>query len=53
MRATCFSKKLGEFILSYDAVRTAREPERTLMEVLQKHLRGGGFGGVGESRAGV
>ncbi len=30
-----FSKQLGEFILPYDAVRTAREPERALMEFLQ------------------
>jgi hypothetical protein len=30
-----FSKELGEFILPYDAVRTAREPEWALMEFLQ------------------
>jgi hypothetical protein len=30
-----FSKELGEFILPYDAVRTAREPEKTLMDFLQ------------------
>jgi Family of unknown function (DUF5996) len=30
-----FSKELGEFILPYEAVRTARNPERTLMEFLQ------------------
>ena len=30
-----FSRELGEFILSYDVVRTAREPEHTLMEFLQ------------------
>jgi hypothetical protein len=30
-----FSKELGEFVLSYDAVRRAREPERTLMDFLQ------------------
>ena len=30
-----FSKELGEFILPYDAVRTAREPERALMDFLQ------------------
>jgi hypothetical protein len=30
-----FSKELGEFILPYDAVRNAPEPERTLMEFLQ------------------
>ena len=29
------SKELGEFILPYDAVRTAREPERALMAFLQ------------------
>ncbi len=30
-----FSKELGEFILPYDAVREAAEPERALMEFLQ------------------
>jgi hypothetical protein len=30
-----FSKELSEFILPYDAVRTAREPENALMEFLQ------------------
>ena len=30
-----FSKELGEFILPYDAVRSAREPERALMAFLQ------------------
>jgi hypothetical protein len=30
-----FSKELGEFILPYDAVRTAREPEAALMAFLQ------------------
>ena len=30
-----FSKDLGEFILPYDAVRTASEPERELMAFLQ------------------
>ena len=30
-----FSRELGEFILPYDVVRTAREPEHTLMEFLQ------------------
>jgi len=30
-----FSKELGEFILPYDAVRTAPDPEGTLMEFLQ------------------
>ncbi len=33
--AAFFSKELGEFILPYEAVRTAREPERALMEFLQ------------------
>jgi hypothetical protein len=33
--AAFFSKELGEFILPYDAVRTAREPERALMAFLQ------------------
>lgn len=30
-----FSEELGEFILPYDAVRTAREPERVLLDFLQ------------------
>jgi hypothetical protein len=30
-----FSKQLGEFILPYDAVRSAREPEQTLLAFLQ------------------
>jgi hypothetical protein len=30
-----FSKELGEFILRYDAVRTAADPDRTLMAFLQ------------------
>ena len=30
-----YSKELGEFILPYDAVRTAREPETALMTFLQ------------------
>ncbi|MFZ0605800.1 MAG: DUF5996 family protein [Roseiarcus sp.] len=30
-----FSQELGEFILSYDAVRSAPDPERTLMKFLQ------------------
>jgi hypothetical protein len=33
--AAYFSKELGEFILPYDAVREADEPERALMEFLQ------------------
>ena len=31
-----FSQPLGEFILPYDAVRTASQPESTLMEFLQR-----------------
>jgi hypothetical protein len=30
-----FSKELGEFLLPYDAVRTAADPARTLMDFLQ------------------
>ena len=30
-----FNKELGEFILPYDAVRTARDPDATLMDFLQ------------------
>ena len=33
--AAFWSKELGEFILPYDAVRTAREPEAALMAFLQ------------------
>lgn len=33
--AAFFSKELGEFVLPYDAVRTAPDPEGTLMEFLQ------------------
>jgi hypothetical protein len=33
--AAVFSKELGEFILPYEAVRTARQPEHALMEFLQ------------------
>jgi hypothetical protein len=33
--AAFWSKELGEFILPYDAVRTAREPERELMAFLR------------------
>jgi hypothetical protein len=33
--AAFFSKELGEFILPYDAVRTARDPDAALMEFLQ------------------
>jgi len=34
-KETFFSKDLGEFLLSYDAVREARDPDLTLMEFLQ------------------
>jgi hypothetical protein len=30
-----YSNELGEFILPYEAMRTAPDPERTLMEFLQ------------------
>ena len=33
--AAFFSEALGEFILPYDAVRTAAEPEQALLEFLQ------------------
>jgi hypothetical protein len=33
--AAFFSKELGEFILPYDAVREARNPQRVLMQFLQ------------------
>ncbi len=32
---TFFSKDLGEFLMPYDAVRTARDPDAALMEFLQ------------------
>jgi Family of unknown function (DUF5996) len=34
-KAALFSKELGEFLLPYDVVRTARDPDATLMEFLQ------------------
>ena len=34
-QAAFFSKQLGEFILPYDAVRTAADPEGALLEFLQ------------------
>jgi Family of unknown function (DUF5996) len=34
-REAYFSKDLGEFLLPYDAVRSAIDPERTLLEFLQ------------------
>jgi hypothetical protein len=30
-----FSKELGEFLLPYDAVRAARDPDAALMDFLQ------------------
>ena len=49
-----YSKELGEFILPYDAVRTAREPEAALMAFLQSTYRGrGGFGEMGSQGSGV
>ena len=30
-----FSKELGEFVLPYDAVRSAPNPERTLLDFLE------------------
>jgi len=33
--AAFFSKELGEFVLPYDAVRTAHDPKQTLIEFLQ------------------
>ena len=33
--AAFFSEALGEFILPYDAVRTAANPDRALLEFLQ------------------
>ncbi len=33
--AALFSRELGEFLLPYDAVRAARDPDAVLMEFLQ------------------
>ena len=33
--AAFFSKELGEFILPYDAVRTAADPDKALLDFLQ------------------
>lgn len=33
--AAFFSKELGEFLLPYDAMRSARDPDAALMEFLQ------------------
>jgi hypothetical protein len=33
--AAFFSKELGEFILPYDAVRSAAQPDEALLEFLQ------------------
>ena len=33
--AACFSRELGEFILPYDAVRTAKAPDTVLLDFLQ------------------
>ena len=33
--AACFSEALGEFILPYDAVRTAADPDSVLLDFLQ------------------
>ena len=43
--AAFFSKELGEFILPYDAVRTARDPRRRADGIPAEHLRGGGRSG--------
>lgn len=34
-QSACFSDALGEFLLPYDAVRTAADPDATLLEFLQ------------------
>ena len=48
------SPELGEFILPYDAVRTAREPERHADGVFAEHLRRRGRSGeMGSQGAGV
>lgn len=37
--AACFDKMMGEFILPYEAVRTASDPEATLMAFLESTYR--------------
>ncbi len=37
--AACFDTKLGEFVLPYDAVRQARDPEAALMAFLESTYR--------------
>ena len=49
-----FSKELGEFILPYDAVRTAREPEAALMAFLQSTYQAAAdLGEMGSQGSGV
>ncbi len=49
--AAFFHEGLGEFVLPYDAVRTAPSPDEMLLEFLQTHLRRGGETSVGWDRA--
>ena len=49
--AAFFSKELGEFVLSYDAVRTAADPRATLMDFLQSTYDGAADLGKWDRRA--
>ena len=40
--AASFNETLGEFLLPYDAVRSAPDPDAALSVVSREHLRGGG-----------
>ena len=52
--AAFFSEALGEFILPYDAVRMAADPDQALLDFLQSTYAGrGDCGGMGSRRAGM
>ena len=52
--AALFSRELGEFLLPYDAVRTARDPDAALMEFLQStYAAAADLGEVGPQGAGM
>src|SRR5579885_36129 len=46
-----FSKELGEFILPYDAVRTASDPDKALMEFLKSTYEAAANVGKGDRKA--
>jgi len=51
--AAFFSEALGEFILPYDAVRTALDPDKALLDFLQGTYEGGDLGEMGSRCAGM